>query len=221
MVRFSILPSAVQSTSLNVSAVLAGMAHDARSRRWRIVLCRDEIRKFLVFIAKCAALQLPMLRCAFHALRKMTPVARSGHGTGEMMWTRRENCSRTGNQGRADGIDGGKAAPRSRLHDHKKFAGAFPCFIDHGFSGGLRQLSQRVRNHHQIVLFARKSGAQVLLQPLCLLGRTRNRFARQDACPRRPNWRRIRSMWLVGGAEIVRLRQTTPYQDQRRDRAGW
>src|SRR5438309_11845774 len=49
---------------LNVSAVLAGMAHDARSGGCRIVLGCDEIREFLVFIAECAALQLPMLRCA-------------------------------------------------------------------------------------------------------------------------------------------------------------
>jgi hypothetical protein len=41
---------------LDVSAVLAGMAHDARSGKWRIVLGCDEIRKFLVFIAECAAL---------------------------------------------------------------------------------------------------------------------------------------------------------------------
>src|SRR5438270_13834145 len=53
---------------LDMSAVLAGMAHDARSCRSRTVLGHHEIRKFLVFIAERAALQLPMLRCAFHAL---------------------------------------------------------------------------------------------------------------------------------------------------------
>jgi hypothetical protein len=41
---------------LNMSAVLAGMAHNARSCRWQIVSGRNEIRKFLVFIAECAAL---------------------------------------------------------------------------------------------------------------------------------------------------------------------
>src|SRR6478672_13358583 len=73
---------------LDVSAVLAGMADDARTRGLRRAFCRDKIRKFLVFIAQCAAFQLPMLRRTFHSLRKMAPVTCGGHGTGEMMRTR-------------------------------------------------------------------------------------------------------------------------------------
>src|SRR5579871_1886031 len=73
---------------LNVSAMFARMAHDARSSRWRGAFCGDEIRKFLVFIAKSAAFQLPVLRRAFHPLRKMAPVACGGHRTCEMLRTR-------------------------------------------------------------------------------------------------------------------------------------
>src|SRR6185437_2923395 len=107
-----------------------------------------------------------MLRRTFHTLGKMAPVGGRGHGTDEMMRARSECSSRIRNQPRSGGIDGGKAAACSRLNHYKKFPGAFPCLVEHGFSGGLRQLSQRVRNHYQVMLFAGQTGAQILLEPL-------------------------------------------------------
>src|SRR5882757_5267053 len=46
---------------LNMAAMLAGMADNALSCRWRITPGRDKIRKFLVFITQFPAFQLPML----------------------------------------------------------------------------------------------------------------------------------------------------------------
>ena len=61
----------------------------------------------------------------------------------------------------------------------KKFAGALPCLIEHGFRCGLRQFAQRIRNHHQVMLFAGKAGAQILLEPLRLLDNRRFALLRQ------------------------------------------
>src|SRR5947209_15077674 len=69
---------------LDVSAVLAGVADDARTSRWRGAFCGNDIREFLVFIAQRAAFQLSMLRCALDPLRKMTPVSHGSHRTCEM-----------------------------------------------------------------------------------------------------------------------------------------
>src|ERR1700739_116747 len=70
---------------LDVPAVLARMADNARSCWWQRIFGGDEIRKFLVLITQRAAFQLAVLRCAFDALRKMTPVACGGHGARAMM----------------------------------------------------------------------------------------------------------------------------------------
>src|SRR5256885_3388290 len=59
---------------LNVSTVLARMADDARSRRWRIIFGDHQVRKFLIFIAQLSAFQLAMLRRTFYTLGKMAPV---------------------------------------------------------------------------------------------------------------------------------------------------
>jgi len=46
---------------LNMAAMLAGMADNARSWRGPTIFGSDEIRKFLVFITQRTAFQLPML----------------------------------------------------------------------------------------------------------------------------------------------------------------
>src|SRR6478672_969917 len=99
---------------LDVSAVLAGMADDARTRGLRRAFCRDDVRKFLVFIAQRAAFQLPMLRRTLHPLRKMAPVTYGTHGTCEMMRTRSKNGGCILKHRRSRRIDGGKTTARSR-----------------------------------------------------------------------------------------------------------
>ena len=80
-----------------------------------------------------------------------------------MMRARSKDGSRVRKQRGARSVYGGKTAPRSRLNKHQKFAGALPCFVEHGFCRGLRQFAQRIRNHDQIVRLTGQAGAQVLL----------------------------------------------------------
>ncbi len=65
-----------------------------------------------------------------------------------------KDMRRSRNQRGARRVYGGKAAPRPRLDDYKKFASALPCFVEHGFRRGLRKFAQRIRNHDQIMLLA-------------------------------------------------------------------
>src|SRR6185437_6553240 len=86
---------------LNMAAMLAGMADNARFCRWRIGFGGDEIRKFFVFITQRAAFQLAMLRCALHTLGEMAPVSGNGHGTCEMMRTGSDDGGLIRNQRRS------------------------------------------------------------------------------------------------------------------------
>src|SRR5258708_40155080 len=83
---------------LNVPAMLARMADNARCARWRITPGRNKIREFLVFIAQIPAFQLPVLRRAFYTLGEMAPIPGRSHGARVLMRTRGRDGGRVGNQ---------------------------------------------------------------------------------------------------------------------------
>src|SRR5947209_19923992 len=98
----------------------------------------------------------------------MAPVSCGSHGTHQMVRTGSDDGSGVGNQRRPRSVDGGETTARSRFDDHQIFAGALPSFVKDRFRRGLWKLSQRIRNHDEIMLLTKKAGAQVLLEPLRL-----------------------------------------------------
>src|ERR1041385_4757405 len=98
----------------------------------------------------------------------MAPISGSGHGTGEMMRARSEDGRRIGKQRRSRRVNGGKATAGPRLDQYKVSVGATPCLVEHRFRRGWREFSQSIRNDYEIMFLARKTGAQIFLQPLRL-----------------------------------------------------